>query len=122
MALDPSQVVKQTYGQQVIEEIDYADIKSLLGEFSYEKCKVILQGNDIFEKQDILPTPIGKQLKEKHFKTIYHLYEKPDNINNSFTTKDWKAAIKNLAQPTKNRFIPEDISVIAVSKKLGRKT
>ena len=50
VALDPSQVIKQTYEQQVINEIDYEDIKSLLGEFTYEKCKVILQGNDIFEK------------------------------------------------------------------------
>lgn len=64
----------------MIDEIDYEDIKSLMGRMTYEKCKVLITANDIFknEKADLLPTPIGKQRKEQYFKTNYQFFEKPD--------------------------------------------
>ena len=45
-----SDIIKEVYDEPVIGEIDLADIKKMLSEFSYEKCKINLNLNDILKK------------------------------------------------------------------------
>ena len=51
---DIANILKEVYSQQVIGEIDIADIKTMLSEFSYENCKIVLNGNNILKKPEII--------------------------------------------------------------------
>ena len=51
---DISNILKKVYDETVIEEIDIADIKAMLSEFSYDNVKILLNGNDILKKPDII--------------------------------------------------------------------
>ena len=72
---DQSRILEEVYPETLIKSIDYLDIKSLLTEFSYEKCKIALIGNDIHTREDIfLPEAISEQKKEPKFYSTYRIY------------------------------------------------
>ena len=65
------------YPEAIIEnEIDYDNITKVLTEFNYDNCKVVLVGNDIVSKGDIInEVPISNsEEKEKYFNVRYRLY------------------------------------------------
>ena len=49
-----SNILKEVYEKAVIGEVDIADIKKMLSEFSYENVKILVNGNNILKKQDII--------------------------------------------------------------------
>ena len=116
-SLDPSNIIKQVYGETVIESVDIEDIKSILAEMTLEKCKLVFLGNDLLKNSELLTEPISKQQKEPHFKTNFRIYKKPENLKELFQPKEWEDAIKSMKKPTKNRFVPDDISIIPCEKK-----
>ena len=58
--LDPSKVIRQVYEDKVITEVDLDDIKSLLNEITYEKAKIVFQGNDLLKKTELLTQSVSK--------------------------------------------------------------
>ena len=44
---DLSKIVRNTYKTNIIDEIDLEDIKKMLEELNYLKCKIVLMGNDL---------------------------------------------------------------------------
>ena len=52
-AQNPAKILKNIYSVPVIEEIDVAHIKSILKEFTYEKCKIVLVGNDVLTNSEV---------------------------------------------------------------------
>lgn len=42
-------ILKEVYNEAIIEELDVADIRAYLADFTLEKCKVVLCGNELFD-------------------------------------------------------------------------
>ena len=105
--LNPSKVLKEIYSVPIISEINVADIRSILSEFTYEKCKVTLIGNGILTRKDVvLPKSLKANSTEPRFGAKYRLHTKPILP---------KENTRELKRPEKNKFIPDKTSVI-VSK------
>ena len=112
---DPCKVVKNTYSENVIENIDFGYLKNIFEKFTYENCKVLLNCNDLLSKRVHLvkTEPVSEMLKEKWFNTKYRIYTKPHNPQSAFESREeWNKITSALAEPKKNEFIPEDISTI----------
>jgi len=102
---DPSKLVKRTYSENVIENIDIEYIKHIFKEFSYENCKVLLNGNDLLSKRNNLvkTEPISEMLTEEYFHTKYRRYTKPTNPLNAFEKmEEWGSLVGRMKQPKKN--------------------
>ena len=50
---DHTHILEEVYTSTILNEIDYEDVKSYLGNLNYENCKVVLNGNDMFTRKDI---------------------------------------------------------------------
>ena len=70
--LNPAKVLKEIYSVPIIDKIDVADIKSIISECTYEKCKIVLTGNDILTRKDVnLPSCLQEMNKEPFFGAKY---------------------------------------------------
>ena len=66
----------------VVEEYDVEDIRKYLGEFSYEKCKIVMMGKDILSNKELLEKagePTSGLKKEKWTLAKYKNFEKNSN-------------------------------------------
>ena len=73
-------ILKEVYNEAIIEELDVADIRAYLADFTLEKCKVVLCGNELFDQNKYsvkLTEPISQLKKDKWFGTKYQLYNRP---------------------------------------------
>ena len=78
---DLSNLIKEVYSKPIIDEIDMDDIKLLFDELRYDRCKMSLDGNDLFKKaddQEIQVEFIGNVKKEENYGTKYRLFKKAD--------------------------------------------
>lgn len=65
---DPSNLVKDTYETTLVDNVDLKDIHKLVHQFGYENAKIILNGNNILERDDIqLTDPLTDIQKEVMF-------------------------------------------------------
>ena len=85
----------------ILHEIDVKSIRTILAEFTIDKCKIVLQGNQLFDasKSSVeLPEPISKKPEvDKWFGTKFRLYKKPEaeDLKETFETNEWQDAVKN---------------------------
>ena len=103
-AIDLKNLVKDAQEETIFDEIDLDDIKQFVTEFSYERCYVILQGNDLLTRKDIeLPSALSKTLKEKRFSSKYRMHEKPTKLHELFMSlfldDAWYRAVLHIEQP-----------------------
>ena len=59
---DPSKLLEQSYTEPIIPEIDQQDVRAFLNDFTYDKCKIVLNGNDMFKRKDVKLT---KMIRDK---------------------------------------------------------
>ena len=71
---DQSKILEEVYPETLIKCIDYLHIKSLLEDFSYEKCKIALIGNDILTRDDVYLPNVFEERKEPRFSSTYRVY------------------------------------------------
>ena len=98
-----------------MKKIDIEDIKSMLGEMSYDLAKIAINGNNLLKREDIsLPVQLVDEQKEKHFGSKYRIHEKPtiEDLKAEFDEEEWTKAIELIKEPQKNQFVPDDISTI----------
>ena len=82
--------------------MDSDDIKKLVQEFNYERAKIVLNGQEIFDRDDIdFPEALSEELKEEWFGAKYKVYAKP-NLEDISTESDEV----DMHAPAKNRFVP----------------
>ena len=87
---DVSKIIKSVYAGHYYEEVDMQDITEMLGQLTYERAKVSLQGNDLLSQIDEKTTkPISEQKKEPRFGSKYRVYEKPPNPRQFFTDEEF---------------------------------
>ena len=113
-------VIKDVYDEPVIGEIDIADVRKMLDEISYEKTKIVVNGNDLVKKTELINLePISDPLREPYFGTKYQVYRRPelDEIRQRFDDNEWNDAIAMFRPPPKNRFIPDVPEGIAILAK-----
>ena len=51
---DITNILKEVYNEAVIGDIDLVDIKQMLSEFSYKRCKILVNGNTIMKQTEII--------------------------------------------------------------------
>ena len=89
---DVSNILKETYDEPVIDEIDLNDIKLMLSQFSYETCKLNLNGNEIMKNTDLINAePLSEVQKDEYSQTKFQLFKKPDAqaLRQQFTDEEW---------------------------------
>ena len=78
---DISQVIKETYTDNLIGVVDLEDIKATLETMTYKSCKVAISGKDICSKSFLNEFQIVEPLrKDKWFKTTHVVIQKPDKV------------------------------------------
>ena len=102
-----------------MEELDYTYMKKLLERFTYEDCKIFIQGPELATKQfsSLNKQAISGTLKEKWFGTQYKKVRKfslADAFKGEEKTRD--ELYKLLVQPRKNPYIPEKQLVLTSPK------
>ena len=99
---DITQIVKEVYGSTIIPEIDIADIKQLVNEYSYDKCKISCLSNLMATNQDFVQADsLSPMIKEYHFGTKYRRFLKPplQSLKSQFASNEWQKAIEMLQKP-----------------------
>ena len=82
-------------------------------EFVLEKCKIVLNGNDILTKEEIFVSePVSRIMKEKWLSTKYRIYQKPVNVQANLTSEEWKSILSTLHKPAENKFVPKNTQSI----------
>ena len=79
---NPNKLLKRVPAMPVVEEYDVEDIRKYLGEFSYEKCKIVMMGKDILSNKELLEKagePTSGLKKEKWTLAKYKNFEKNSN-------------------------------------------
>ena len=116
-------LLEQVYNEPIIEKVDLVDIKDILGQFTIEKCKVILLGNDLLKEDKSkvkLPEAISEVKTEEWFGITYQLFKRPDaaDLKASFEGSEWKESISMFKKLEKNKFVPTDVSIVAKNRKI----
>ena len=105
----------------VVEDYDVEDIRKYLGEFSYEKCKIVMMGKDILSNKELLEKagkPTSGLMKEKWTLTKYKNFEKTSNSSSVYADRqeEWEEVCSLMHRPTKNRFVPENLETLVPSE------
>ena len=88
----------------MIEEVDLEDIKEFAKLFNYDRCFIVLLGNEVLGSESIpLTEAISETLTEKYFSTKYRLHQKPKNLHELFMSlfldDAWYRAVLHIEQP-----------------------
>ena len=54
---NPGKILEEIYGEAIIETIDVQDIRDFLGEFTIDKVKVVLLGNQLLDDTSSVQLP-----------------------------------------------------------------
>ncbi len=115
LTTDPTRILEDVYAETIVRKIDQQDIKAFLGELTFEKCKIVLNGNDLLNRTDVkLPNKIRDMQRETFFNAKFRTHEKPADLKKHLNPDD----CKGLTRPSKNKYVPENTEPIT---KIGNK-
>lgn len=99
---NPANLLKETYSEAQLYEIDKADIQSVLKQMTYDNCKVVLSAKNICSKDQFMP--IKQPTKDQWFKTTYMVVKKPK--------KQLNQSLLPMSVPKPNKFLPKHTNLI----------
>ena len=94
----------------------------MLDDMRYEKCMVVVGGQDVLKNEELaekLGEPSTEDKREKWTTAQYRLYPKPADPKKAFEAEgaeDWEETQAKMKKPGKNRFMPENTDTIVKNK------
>ena len=94
-------------------EVDVADVRKFLCEFTLEKCKIVLLGNEKIPEPNKQPTASKVDI---YFGTRYDIYDRPtaEEIQKTLSDNQCQGAIESLKTNIikKNKYVPENTKLV----------